>query len=312
MNRVAFLGSKALGLACLKKIYALTPESLVGIVTFDDTDDTRTSLREFQAFAKDNQLDLRVAASPRDAEKLVVELVPDLCLVVGWYWLISATTLAKIPGGFVGLHNSLLPRYRGAAPLVWAMLNGDSRSGVTLFSFSAGMDNGPIWGQRAIEIAPHDYIADVLVKVEDAGPALLSDLWSPLLHKRIEPTPQNDSNATFCAVRTPDDGLIDWSWSAERVYNFIRGQSTPYPGAYTFLPSVGKLSIWRAQPLHTRFYGTPGQVAEIRADSVVITCGDHRPLLVQEVSAGVEHKSAPTVLKSLKIRFWPGPTDPSR
>src|SRR5580704_4667621 len=75
MNRVAFLGSKALGLACLKKIYALTPESLVGIVTFDDTDDTRTSLREFQAFAKDNQLDLRVAASPRDAEKLVVELV---------------------------------------------------------------------------------------------------------------------------------------------------------------------------------------------------------------------------------------------
>src|ERR1700677_942358 len=109
MKRVAFLGSKALGLACLKRIHELDPGAIVGVVTFDDSADTRTSLHEFHSFVKGVELTLCVARTPREAERLVLELQPEICLVVGWYWFISHEVLGKVPSGFWGIHNSLLP-----------------------------------------------------------------------------------------------------------------------------------------------------------------------------------------------------------
>jgi methionyl-tRNA formyltransferase len=303
MKRVAFLGSKALGLACLKRIHELDPGAIVGVVTFDDSADTRTSLHEFHSFVKGVELTLCVARTPREAERLVLELQPEICLVVGWYWFISHEVLGKVPSGFWGIHNSLLPRYRGAAPVVWSMINGESQTGISLFKLTEGRDDGPIIGQRAVDIVTDDYIADVLAKIETAAVSQLSEVWLPLLAGKVRSVAQDESAATYCAVRTPDDGLIHWSRPAGEVYNFIRAQSTPYPGAYTFLSSGLKLSIWRARPAAERYYGTPGQVAEIRADGVYVICGDQRPLLIEEVSEGSEHVAAASVLKSSKLRL---------
>src|SRR5688572_26850575 len=109
INRVLFMGSKQLGCRVLQEIHYLSPETLIGILTIDDTNDTRTTFSEFQHIAQKNELDFYVAQNRKHSEQIIEELKPDLCLVVGWYWIISAKVLKSVPFGFIGLHNSLLP-----------------------------------------------------------------------------------------------------------------------------------------------------------------------------------------------------------
>ena len=304
MSRVVFLGSKPLGLSCLKRIYEESPDSVVGIVTFDDSADSRTALEGFHSFASSTGLPLAVARNRADSERLVRGFRPDICLVVGWYWLISPETLRSVPRGFLGIHNSLLPRYRGAAPLVWAMINGEREVGFSLFSFTEGMDDGPVWGRRAIPVEEADYISDVLEKLGREAVSLLDSLWIPILEGRATPDLQDESDVTYCAARQPGDGRIDWTRPARKIYDFVRAQSEPYPGAFAQISGGPKLTVWRARSIDVRYYGTPGQVAQIRPDGVYVICGDDRPLLIQEV--GLEDRSkvaASDVLKSLKIRL---------
>jgi methionyl-tRNA formyltransferase len=303
---VVFVGSKSLGLNCLRRVWELDPNSLAGIVTFDDTSDTRTVFDQFLSFAEKTGVPLLVAKNRLEAENAICAFHPNICLVVGWYWLITRKTLDRVPRGLLGIHNSLLPRYRGCAPLVWAMINGEPEVGLSLFSFTDGMDDGHIWGQTSVTVGKNDYIADVLEQLESKALALLSDVWLSILDGKVQPVAQDHSQATFCGLRTPDDGQIDWTRPAAEVYNFIRAQSAPYPGAFTSVSGTQKLTIWRARPVDVYFSGTPGQVAEIRQDGVYVICGDNRPLLLEEVSpAGGGKMRAREVLKSLKTRLSP-------
>ncbi len=306
MTKVVFIGSKRLGLQCLEKIHALAPETLTGVVTFDDSSDTRTVLDEFRSFGEAKAVTVEVAKDRRDSERFICDFEPDICLVVGWYWLITPETLRKVPRGFLGIHNSLLPKYRGAAPLVWAMMNGEQEVGFSLFSFTEGMDDGPVWGKAAVAVDEHDYIGDVLKKLEARAVTFLDELWPSILEGSVKPAPQDHSQATYCSRRTPEDGDIDWSRSAAEVYRFIRAQSEPYPGAHSSVDGGMQLKLWRAQPVDAEFFGTPGQVAQIRDDGVYVICGDNRPLLLQSVSlAGQGKTPAQEVLKSLKICLSP-------
>ncbi|MEX2286351.1 MAG: methionyl-tRNA formyltransferase [Planctomycetaceae bacterium] len=306
MSRVVFIGSKHLGLNCLKRIHELAPSSLAGVVTIDDSSDTRTVFDQFQSFGDANAVRVEVAKHRRDSERLICSLEPDICLVVGWYWLITKDTLNKVPRGFLGIHNSLLPKYRGAAPLVWAIINGDSELGFSLFSFADSMDDGPVWGQRTVSLQDDDYIGDVLQRLKDEAMVFLTDIWPSILEGSVVPIPQDQSEATFCSFRTPEDGEIDWKRPAREIYNFIRAQSAPYPGAYTSIDGTTKLTVWRAKPVDLCFYGTPGQVAQLQHNGVYVICGDNRPLLLEEVSiAGDGMAPAQDVLKSLKQRLSP-------
>ena len=299
-----FLGSKDFGLSCLKTLYQIAPDSLVGAITYDDSGDTRTALGEFRSFSQETGLQLKIAETSSHAERLVCEQSPDLCLVSGWYWLISEQTLAKLPRGFLGFHNSLLPRYRGAAPLVWAMINGDTVAGTSLFSFNQGIDDGPLWGQTSLKIEPTDYIADVTAKLSESATRLLEEKWLSILSGTAVAIEQDESQATYAALRKPEDGQIDWTWPAQKIHNFIRAQSKPYPGAFARMPDGRKVTIWRADCPTTPFMGTPGQVAQINKDNVYVMGGDHRPLVLQEIAVdGVDLPQPNNLLDSLKIRL---------
>ncbi len=284
MPSVVFVGSKSLGLSCLRTICDLDRTSVAGIVTCDDSRDGRSVLAEFRAFAATESLPIVVARGRAAAEEGIRELRPDLCLVVGWYWIISGRTLADVPRGLIGIHNSLLPRYRGCAPLVWAIINGESRVGISMFSLGEGVDEGVIWDQRAVSVRFEDYIGDVLRKIERASTEMLCQRWSGILDGKAEAVSQDHTQATFGARRTPEDGRIDWNRSAVDVYHFIRAQSEPYPGAYTSISGEEKLSIWRARPLDLRFFGTPGQIAAVQDGGVSVVCGDGRAILLEVVS----------------------------
>ena len=304
MSNVVFVGSKALGLSCLRTICDVDRGSVSGVVTFDDSDDGRTVLDEFRDFAEEARLPIAVARNRSAAEERIRDLRPDLCLVVGWYWILSNRMLAGVPRGLIGIHNSLLPRYRGCAPLVWAIINGERQVGISLFSLSERVDEGVIWDQRAVAVRFEDHIGDVLKNIERASVEMLRARWPALLAGKAEPVPQDHAQATFGARRTPRDGCIDWSRSAVDIYNFVRAQSEPYPGAYTSITGREKLTIWRARPSDVRFYGIAGQVAAIEDGGVSVVCGDGRALRVEVVGGeDGDRVSARDVLRSTAVRL---------
>lgn len=303
IERVLFVGSKRLGLTCLSTLYRLAPQRLIGVVTMDDTSDTRSVLPEFEAFCAQAGLACHVARHREESEGFIRTLQPDLCIVVGWYWFITETTLDLVPHGFIGLHNSLLPRYRGGSPLVWALINGETSVGISLFSFTPGMDDGDIWAQASTPVSDADTIGDVLARLEQQAVALFESHYPDILSGRLKPVPQNHQEATFCAMRKPEDGFINWMQPAQAVYNFIRAQTHPYPGAFT-LYRQERLTIWKARlENQTVYYGTPGQVARVTPDGVYVICGDHHPVVLETV--GYQEKTLPAqeVLRSVQIRF---------
>lgn len=303
-KRILFLGSKEIGFKSLSTLHSIGRKSIVGIVTIDDTIDDRSVLKKFSEFSKLHKIPIDIAKNREDADTIVRRYKPDLCVVVGWYWLIKKEILDSVPGGFIGIHNSLLPKYRGGSPLVWAIINGEKKIGLSLFSFSEGMDDGPIWGQRTIEISNNESVGKILRKLENESIEILKEKYPLILNNSIKPVSQNDDDATYCAQRIPDDGEIDWSKSSMEIHNFIRAQSKPYPGAFTFFKG-GKLIITNAYPLDITYYGTPGQVARIDSNGVCVICGNQKPILLTMVVKfdSNEEIAAQEIIKSINTRF---------
>jgi methionyl-tRNA formyltransferase len=170
---------------------------------------------------------------------------PDLIVTVGWYFMIPKRMREIAPLGCIGIHGSLLPKYRGGAPLVWAIINGEKETGLTLFYLEDGVDDGDIIDQKSFPIEEEDTIKDLLVKLEeDSIKVLLNNL--PKIEKGNAPRiKQDETIATYVPQRKPEDGEINWEWDSKRIKNFIRAQTKPYPGAFTFMKNK-KIIIWDA------------------------------------------------------------------
>jgi len=302
IKKVLFMGSKRLGLRVLRELRSLSPESLIGALTIDDSEDPRTVLNEIRTFSASNDIGFYLAKDRKHSEELIRDLKPDLCLVVCWYWLISERALGSVPHGFIGLHNSLLPRGRGGSPLVWSIINGDKQVGFSLFSFTAGMDEGAIWAQASIPLEDQDYVSDVLGKLEEKTIEVLRERYLSILKGAIEPVEQKHEQATYCAQRSPDDGKVDWSQPARDVYNFIRAQSDPYPGAFTYYESR-RLRIWKARLFEPLYHGTPGQVAKTGSDGIYVICGDDRAVILEELELDGKRGVAHEFIKSREARL---------
>jgi len=280
-------------------MYSLSPETLIGIITIDDLNDKRSVLIDFQHFSSKKKLALHVASNKKESEEIMLKLKPDLCIVVGWYWLLSSKVLDSVPYGFIGVHNSLLPKYRGGSPLVWSIINNEKRVGFSFFSFTKGMDEGNIWAQGSVNVEEQDYISDLIKKLEEKTIQVLRTIYLQILNGNIAPIEQDHDLAVYCTQRFPADGNINWYKSAQDVCNFIRAQSDPYPGAFTYFDSQ-ELKIWRAKVFNRPYYGTPGHVARVSDEGVYIICGDHRAIVIEEVELEGERGAAKKFIKSIK------------
>lgn len=173
------------------------------------------------------------------------KMEPHFILAIGWYYMIPNSFLEICNKGGAGIHASLLPKYRGNAPLVWAMINGEKETGVSFFYFSEGVDEGDIIGQEKFEISESDTIKEVLEKTTVASKKVLLDKLPEIANGTNIPTKQDHSKATLFPKRSPEDGEIDWSKSPKEINNFIRAQTKPYPGAFTIINGK-KVKIWSA------------------------------------------------------------------
>jgi methionyl-tRNA formyltransferase len=281
-KKILFIGSKKIGYECLLFLNNFNDISLVGAMTIDDSSDTRSYFSEFTSFCTKNSIDIFIVKNKKESGNLIKKLKPDLCIVVGWYWIIDKEVLDSVPYGFIGIHFSLLPKYRGGSPLVWAIINGENETGVSLFSFSTGIDDGDIWAQKSVTIEFDDYVSDVLNKLEIATMEMLNENLKIILDGNLVPSKQNESMHTYVTPRKPSDGQIEWNMPSIDVYNFIRAHSNPYPGAFTYLNGE-KLSIWHARAVKSNLKGEPGQVISITDEGALIMCGDGTPLVIEIV-----------------------------
>lgn len=181
-----------------------------------------------------------------DYMQVIADLKPDVILVTGWYYMVTKSIRDLATYGAWGIHASMLPDYAGGAPLVWAIINGEKETGVTLFRLDDGVDDGDIIAQERIEIGPEDSIREVYNRVTEASKdMLLNVLTRP--HAEIEFKAQDKTKIKVFPQRRPDDGELDLSKPAKQLYDFIRAQSAPYPGAFFRTVDGKKLIIEKAR-----------------------------------------------------------------
>ena len=198
------------------------------------------------------------------------DLQPDVIFSFYYRNMLSEEILSLAPKGGFNLHGSMLPRYRGRAPVNWALVNGETETGVTLHKMVKRPDAGDIVGQQAVSIDPNDTALTLHGKVREAAHSLLQKYLPLLKQGAVTLTPQDESQASYFGRRTAADGEIHWHKSATEINNLIRAVTEPYPGAFTYL-GQRKMTIWRASVLDQQHDKQPGTV--LSADPLVIACG---------------------------------------
>jgi|Deesub1362A_J573_1020465.scaffolds.fasta_scaffold00169_31 methionyl-tRNA formyltransferase len=195
-------------------------------------------------------------------------LGPDLIIVVAYGQILPPDIIHMPRMGCINLHASLLPKYRGAAPINWAIINGERKTGVTTMLMDEGMDTGPVLLQKEIEIDKEDTAGTLSKRLASEGAELLITTIEGLKRGEIRPVPQS-GETSYAPPLKKADGLIDWSMPATRLHNFIRGV-TPWPGAYTFLDTQ-RLKIIKAVPVDGE--GRPGFIERVSKDELLIGTG---------------------------------------
>jgi len=284
-DNLVFLGSKQAGLdACRTIIENISRNRICAIVCPDDRADQRSELIQFKSLANLNDIPFFTVGKTVETVELLKKINPSVVLVHGWYQMLPVENFSNIL--FLGFHYSSLPKYRGNAPLVWQIINGESQIGVSFFKLTAGMDEGALIDQRFFSLTEEENIADALQKAGDLVHTMLLDFLNNWGKKGISMVPQNSETPSYCGLRQPDDGRIDWNRDSEDVYNFIRAQSKPYPGAFCLMPDGQRLTIWKAVKDDRVFYGVPGSVVDLTPNDVTIACENGSSIMLKEIQAG--------------------------
>ncbi|WLT31795.1 methionyl-tRNA formyltransferase [Geothrix sp. PMB-07] len=253
--RIAFFGASELGRRCCAHILDQGLGEIVGIFTLPAAFNISYSSKpvvnvlhaDFHGLAAQHGIPVVEAAhGMRECQPHLTHMAPDLIICIGWYHMIPKSMRDLAPLGCIGIHASLLPKYRGGAPLVWAMIQGERETGVSLFHFGEGVDNGDLILQKSFEIGEGDTIKEVLKSAEAASLDLLSEALPRIKEGTALRIVQREEEAFRMPQRSPEDGLIDWTWDSRRIRNFIRAQTRPYPGAFTFIEGR-KVILWDAE-----------------------------------------------------------------
>lgn len=258
-----------MGYACLEALLALGAP-VAALFSHRDAPNEKIWWRSCVDLARTNSIPVHL---PDKIDRAEVARVAALrpAIIYSFYYrnLLPAELLALAPLGAYNLHGSLLPKYRGRAPVNWMLVNGEREAGVTLHHMVARADAGDIVAQRAIEISDDDTALTLYRKIVPLGAALIRQ-YHPLIATATAPRRAQDlAQGSYCGRRRPEDGRIDWNWPARRIFNLVRAVTHPYPGAFA-LVSGRKVYVWWAQiAAEAGARGAPGEVIAERADGAV-------------------------------------------
>ena len=215
-----------------------------------------------------------------ESKSLFASYQVDLAVVVAYGRILPAEYLSAPRRGCLNVHFSLLPRYRGAAPVNWAIVNGERKTGVTTMFVAEELDSGPILLQRETEIGVAETAPELMHRLAESGADLLVETLKRL--DEIKPAAQDESKVTFAPLLTKATGVVDWTSNAVEIERRVRGFQ-PWPNAYTSFNSKG-LTIWSAEPAtSTTTSVAPGEIILAQRDQLIVGCGDQTALRLIEV-----------------------------
>lgn len=247
--RVIFMGTPDFAVPTLQQLVD-SEYSVVGVVCQPDRPSGRGKKIRFgpvKSFALDQNIPVIQPDKMKDPTFLETlrSWNPDVIVVAAFGRILPQVILDLPPKGCLNVHGSLLPKYRGAAPIQWAVINGDPVTGVTIMLIDAGLDTGAILEQAQMPISPEDTAGDVARRMAEMGGALLVSILQGWMAGTVAAQSQNESEATLAPMLTKEDGLLDWSQSATTLASRLRGLS-PWPGAHTFVDGE-RWGIWKAR-----------------------------------------------------------------
>lgn len=277
---LALVGTKAIALRLLERLAEadLAPSQ---VVTWDDSEDSRSRLGDLETFCSQHHIPFFIARRASDAYAALDRENTSVVFVAGWYRLIPDEVLNSIPNGFIGAHYSPLPKYRGSAPVVWQLINGEKEVGFSLFRLGPGMDEGDLAASGVVP-AGDGYVGAVLDRLDSAALDKFVTIAPGLTAGTHTFAPQSPVQASYSSMRTPADGRLDWSRPAEKIVRLIRAQSRPYPGAWSMTDGTD-VRIWRASVESSAvYYGVPGHVVRTINGAPVVACGGNGGVLLEE------------------------------
>jgi len=223
----------------------------------------------------------------------------DVLVVVAYGRILPEVFLNAFPRGAVNVHFSLLPKYRGAAPVNWAIVNGEKVTGVTTMKMDVGLDTGDILLQRETEIGPSETAIELMERLSSVGAELLSETLRKF--ETIVPRRQNDIDASFAPIMKKEDGLISWMLGADEIARRVRGFQ-PFPTTFTYFEDK-KLTLWRAEKTDTESSGEIGEIIEAKGDMLLVTCGGGSVLKIDELQLeGKRRMTTRDFLNGIKLR----------
>lgn len=281
--KLAFLGTPAFAVPSLE---ALAREGYTIPAVFTQPDRPKGRGQQL-AISPVKEAALRLGLTVYQPERIKrpeqVELLRsfglDAMVVVGYGQIISQAIIDLVPLGIINVHASLLPKYRGAAPIQWAIANGEMRTGVTTMRIDAGLDTGDMLLKAETDIGPEETSPELSARLAEMGAALLIDTMRGLAAGTIEPEKQDHAQHSLAPILKKEDGLIDWRWPAARIHARIRGFQ-PWPVCYTTFRGQ-TLHIWGAAV--TQAEGAPGTLLLPDRKRLLVACGEGTALELREV-----------------------------
>ncbi len=285
MTKIVFMGTPAFSVPILEALIAEKYE-ILAVVTQPDRPVGRkkvmTQTPVKQAALKHDLLVLQPEKITGSVEmEQIIDMQPDLLITAAFGQFLPQTLLSAPKHGAINVHASLLPKYRGGAPVHYALINGEKETGVTIMYMEKKMDAGAILSQRSLEITKSDDVGTLFDRLSALGKDLLMDTLPDLLAGKIKPIVQDEEKVTFSPNIKPEEEMIDWTKDAEAVDCQVRGMR-PWPVAYTIIDDI-RVKIWNTTVLEEKTNEKPGVISRIEKSALIISCGNHTAIQINEL-----------------------------
>ena len=273
--RILFCGTPQFAVPTLKHLLAQPDFEVLAVITQPDRPRGRGQEVSFSA-VKQTALAAKIAIHQpekiraAEVQELLQSYSPDFIVIIAYGQIIPSRLLSIPKHGWINLHASLLPKYRGAAPINWAIVNGETRTGLTTMRIDAGMDTGDILLQQELGIGTIETAPELSTRLSEAGAPLMADTLRGLAEGRITPRPQAHSQATLAPMLKRDDGRIDWHRTATEVYNRMRGFA-PWPGCHSVFRGHS-CHLW-AEPVSNKKSDAPPGTLLLEDNDLLVVCG---------------------------------------
>jgi len=285
--RIIIIGPTLLTRNCIEALLKNGKDKIIAVYTLQDSFATKKARFENMDDFKERGLNIIKISDINSPEVVqqIKDMNPDVIFELGWSQIICPEILNISKKGCIGVHASLLPKNRGAASLNWSIIKGEKKTGVSLFYLAEKPDDGEVIAQKEFSIDDRDDISTLHSKSDLASAELIIENIDDIRNNTVKKLVQNPEEVTYTKRRKPEDGIIDWNLSSSDLYNWIRAQTHPFPGAFSKLKGK-KIFIWSSEKTDKQSDKDPGYISSIESKKGIFVSTKDNQILLKRIQHG--------------------------